>query len=319
MALSLRHVAFAGISTFIAWGLATSWAPILRYLGYAFIAGGFAIFSSLGALILLSARKRQHSNPPLRDLPRVAAFVHSEAWETETKWLSDTSVYNRTTLYPSSTIIAESLDNIVDWLLRDLVTSWYRNITPRQDFVNQVDHAIRIAFVVIRDRIFGIDIVEVAVSRIVPVVTSHFKDFYDAERAIRGKDLNRNVTESEELDLAIARKYQNGKLHPAASLAFSDMKIVQQEYMRKIVARLLPELLPESLIRSRAVSVLMKEILSCAVLAPLMQLVSDPDTWNQLMEAYVGFRDREPPFLTDFFRARQCFKIVRLCANYETP
>lgn len=237
--------------------------------------------------MFLSTSKTQDLNPALQPLSKVAAFIHPKTWELETAWLSGSAVYQRTTLYPSSVAISESLDNLIDWLLRDLVTSWYRNITPRQNFVHEVDHAIRTAFGSIRGRTVGIDAVEIAVSRIVPLVTSHLKDFYDAERVIRGKDLSRNFTESEELDLAIARKYRDGQLHSAASLTFADMKLVQQEYMRKIVTRLLPEILPESMIRSRAVTVVIKEILSCAVLEPLMRILSDPDTWNQLMEAYV--------------------------------
>lgn len=287
MALNLRHVATGGIIAFIAWGLATSWAPTLRYLGYAFIAGVLATVLTLGALILLSARESQDSNRPRPSLPSVAAFVRPEAWEAETAWLSKKAVYKRIILYPSSRKISEILDTLLDWLLRDLVTSWYSNITRSPNFVNEIDHALRTALVGIRDRTLGIDIVEVAVSRLVPHVTNHLKDFYDAERAIRGKDLNRNVTESEELDLAIARKYRDGNLHPAASLAYSDMILVQQEYLRKIIARLLPEILPERMIRSGAVFVFIKELVSCAVLAPLMQILSDPDTWNQLMEAYV--------------------------------
>lgn len=282
-----RHVATAGIIAFIAWGFATSWLPVLRYLGYAFAAGGLAAALSLGALILLSARKPQDIHRPLPPLPRVAAFVHPETWEADTTWLSNRATYNRIDLYPSSTIISKSLDRLLDWLLRDLVTSWYSNISRSPNFVREIDGAIRTALLGIGNRILGIDIVEAAISRIVPIVTNHLKDFYDAERAIRGRDLKRNVTESEELDLAIARKYRDGKLHPAASLAYSDMKLVQQEYLRKIVGRFLSELLPESMIRSRAVAVFIREIVSCAVLAPAMQMLSDPDTWNQLMEAYV--------------------------------
>jgi sorting nexin-25 len=65
---------------------------------------------------------------------------------------------------------------------------------------------------------------------------------------------------------------------------------MQQEHLRRTVVRLLPEILPENVIRSRAVSVLLKEIVACAVLSPVMQLLSEPDTWNQLMEAYVMLR-----------------------------
>lgn len=183
-------------------------------------------------------------------------------------------------------MLSDSLDNLLDWTLRDYVSSWYTKITPNLSFVNEIERAIRTALINIRDRIFDVDIVEVVVSRVVPLVTAHLKDFYEAERAIRGKNLNRNVTESVELDLAIAGKYRDGKLHPASSLAYADLKLVQQEYLRRMLVRLLPEILPESMIKSRVVFVLIKEIVSCAVLAPLMQLMSDPDTWNQLMEAY---------------------------------
>ena len=167
-----------------------------------------------------------------------------------------------------------------------MVSSWYGRITHSSNFTNSIDNAIRSAIVNIRDRIFAVDPVEIGVSRIVPIITRHLKDFYDAERAIRGKNLDRNVTESEELDIAIAGKYKNGRLHPAASLAYSDLKMVQQDYVRAIVVRLLPQVLPEPMIKSRAVFVLIREIVSCSVITPLLQLLSDPDTWNQLLEAY---------------------------------
>lgn len=218
--------------------------------------------------------------------PATAAFVAPEAWKKETAWLCRQAEYKREPLYPSSFIICDSIDGLLDWVLRDFVTSWYKNINTSPKFVNEIDRTLRGALAQLRDRILGVDLVELAVSRIVPLITAHLKEFYEAERAIRGKHLNRNVTESEELDLAIAGKYRDGKLHPAASLAYSDLKLRQQEHLRKLIIRLLPEVLPEHVLRSRAVSVLIKEIVSCAVLAPAMQLLSDPDTWNQIMEAY---------------------------------
>jgi sorting nexin-25 len=107
--------------------------------------------------------------------------------------------------------------------------------------------------------------------------------------------IRRNITEGEELDLAIAAKYKDGKLHPAASLAFSDSRSVEQEHMRKLLVRILPDVVPEDLISSRAVSVLIKEIVACAVLSPVLQLLKDPDTWNQLIEAYgrTALQDRK--------------------------
>ena len=289
MALKPRDVAIAAFLGFIAWGFVTSWAPVLRHIGYAFVAGLSTALLAIAAVVLLSIRKKedgaQASNRPLATV----AFLVPEAWQEETEWLSRRAFYKKTPLYPPSFVISDSVNGLLEWMLRDFVTAWYNNITASPNFVNEIDRITRVALINIRDRILGIDIVEVAISRIVPVITRHLKEFYEAERAIRGKHLNRNFTESEDLDLAIAAKYRDGKLHPAASLAYSDTNLVQQDYLRRIVLRLLPEVLPASMIRSRAVSVLIKEIVSCAVLAPLMQMLSNPDTWNQLMEAYVLF------------------------------
>lgn len=286
MALRARHVFIAAFVAFVAWGFLISWAPILRFLGYAFSAGVSITLLAIAFLLLLSTRKKEDVRRLARRPPRTAAFVAPEAWKEETEWLSTKAIYRRTPLYPPSFMISDSLDGLLDSILRDYVTSWYSKISPSSNFVNEIERAIRTALINISDRLFAVDIVEVVVSRIVPLVTAHLKDFYEAERSVRGKNLNRNVTESEELDIAIAGKYRDGKLHPAASLAYSDLKLVQQEHLRTIVVRLLPEVLPESMTKSRAVFVLIKEIVSCAVLAPLMQMLSDPDTWNQFMEAY---------------------------------
>ena len=286
MTLKARDVAIASIVAFIAWGFLVHWAPILRFLGYAFTAGICITLLALGTVGGLTIRKKEDgAQSPVR-LLRSLAFASPARWKEETIWLSDQAVYHQDLLYPPSSLISQNFDNLLDWVLRDFVTAWYDKITASPNFVNSIDRAIRAAVINIRDRVFGIDVVEASVSRIVPLITRHMKDFYEAERSVRGRNLNRNVTESEELDIAIAGKYRDGKLHPAASLAYSDLKIVQQDYVRKIVVRLLPEVLPENMIKSRAVAVLIKEIVSCSVIAPLLQLLSDPDTWNQLLEAY---------------------------------
>ncbi|MCJ1287121.1 Intermediate filament protein [Xylographa opegraphella] len=286
MALSHRDVAIAAVLAFVSWGFLTHWVPVLRYLGYAFVTGaaisGFAILF----VNIVTVKRRTNGAPSALQAPCTIAVIEQEAWEAETAWLATKAGYKRKPLFPSSFVVSDSLDGLLEWVIRDFVTSWYGNITRRPNFPNEIDDALRVVLLGIKSRLEAHDMVEVMVSRFVPIVTSHLKDFYDAEHAVRGKKLNRNVTESEELDLAIAAKYKDGKLHPAASLAFSDTKMAQQEYMRKLVVRLMPEVLSESMIRSRAVSVLIKEVVSCGVLTPVMQILSDPDTWNQSMEAY---------------------------------
>ncbi|KAL8937824.1 MAG: hypothetical protein Q9211_003485 [Gyalolechia sp. 1 TL-2023] len=286
MNLRGRDVAIAAVFVFVAWGYAVHWLPFLRYLGFAFTAGFVISLLLVGATGAFTVRKKHKALAPFPQLSKSLALTHPKAWQDETSWLSEQALYRRESLFPPSFVVSESLDGLLARLLQDLIGSWYGNITGSPNFLNSVDTSIRLALIDIRERLLAVDLVEVGVSRIGPIITRHLKDFYEAERLVRGKDLNRNVTESEELDLAIAGKYKDGRLHPAASLAYSDLKIVQQEYVRKIVVRLLPQILPEHVIKSRAVSVLIKEIVSCSVITPLLQLLSDPDTWNQLLEAY---------------------------------
>lgn len=295
MALTRRHVLLSSVVGFVAWGYVVHWLPLLRYLGYAFVAGAVLTVLLLLTITLATSRNRQEGKTRSALSRLSLSFLAPEKWEAETSSFGETRKYRPAKLYPPSFVISNALDGLVTLALRDFISSWYSNITKDTTFVNEIDRNIRLALLDIKDRLLQKDLVEVAVSRLVPLVTTHLKEFDQAERVIRGKALNRNVTESEELDLAIAAKYHEGKLHPAASLNFSDTKLVQQEHLRKILVRILPDILPDDVVKSRAVLVLVKEIVACAVLFPVMQILSSADTWNQLMEAYgrIALQDRK--------------------------
>jgi len=288
MELSRRDVVVAAIAIFIAWGWLTHWIPTLRYLPYAFLAG--CTITAAGTLYLILSTSRGRTRHVVEDYPRRQrnlAFVYPKTWKADTASLRSRSNYQRAPLYPQSFVISNSIDGLLDLILRDFVASWYGKISARPTFTNEVDRAIRAVLVNIRDRFLKIDVVELAISRVVPIITAHMSDFYEAERTIRGRKLTRVVTESEELDLAIAGKYRDGKLHPAASLTSLNTRLLEQQHLRSVVMRLLPKVLPDKMTASPSVSILIREIVACAVLLPVMQMLADPDTWNQLLEAYV--------------------------------
>jgi sorting nexin-25 len=287
MALRRRDVILASIGLFIAWGYAVSWAPVLRWAGYAFTLGFILPILGLVAVILLTSRGVEYGERNRFARPRGLQFLGQRAWRAEVASMKTRQAYTKQPLYPDSFVISSALDDVLDFIIRDFVVSWYSKISPNPTFSNQVDGAVRAALISLRNKLFETDLVEVVTVRFVPIFTAHFREFYNAERAVRGKHLNRSVTESEELDLAIAGKYNEGKLHPAASLGYSDLKLVQQEYLRDAITGLLPKIMPQSMMTSRAVTVLIQELVSCAVLLPVMQMLAEPDTWNQIMEAYV--------------------------------
>lgn len=284
MVLNRRDLGLAGIAGFIAWGLLVRWLPILRYLAYACALGALLTAALLLGVLLLTARGRDAGQGiPLRHRPM--ALITPDRWKDDVSSLRKGLEYQPSSLYPPSFVVSEGIDELLALVIRDFVSSWYRAISPSPVFANEIDRLIRTALGNVRDRMLAEDLISLIVSRIVPILTTHLKEFDIAERAVRGKNLSRNVTESEELDRAIASKYREGQLHRAATLSFSDQKAVEQEYLRKIAARLLPKLFPASAMNSRIVSVLTREIVACAVLFPVTSILSDPDTWNQLMEA----------------------------------
>ena len=288
MALQGRDIALAGIACFIAWGYAVNWLPALRWAGHAFVGGVLAALAALLALVLLTSGGSRHRRLRDRDTsrPHGAAFLAPDIWKREVAALRQRQTYVKTPLFPESPRVSAALDEILEYIIRDFIQSWYSGISKNPVFTDEVDRAIRCALLRIRDRLVDLDLAKVLTTRLVPILTAHFRDFYHAERSVRGRKLNRSVTETEELDLAIASKYREGKLHPAASLSFSDTKTAQQDYLRQVVSGILPKVLPDALLASRPVSILIREITACAVVFPVMQMLSDPDTWNQLMENY---------------------------------
>ncbi|KAK3995830.1 sorting nexin-12 [Cladorrhinum sp. PSN332] len=287
IALKGRDLVLAGLASFIAWGYAVNWFPVLRWAGHAFVGGVIVTLVALAALTLLNSRSpRQLAKIKRISRPNGVVFNGPEAWEKEVAALRQRQSYTKTSLCPESPQLSAALDQVLEYIIRDFIRVWFSGISKSPVFENEVDKAIRVALLRVRDRIQEVDLAEVLTTRLVPIMTAHFRHFFEAERSIRGRKLNRSVTETEDLDLAIASKYKDGKLHPAASLAFSDTKTAQQDYLRKVMGKILPKVLPGNLLASRAVSTIIREITACAVMFPVIQMLADPDTWNHLMENY---------------------------------
>lgn len=331
MALRSRDALLAGVAGFIAWGYATHWFPAIRFAGHGLLAGALLSCAGLVAFVfsvqipIYAPIEATGSGPLPAALSKVTtatlsstrraptvAFVSPDNWARERAALRARLVYRPAPLYPPMPRVSAALDTLLASVLRENVRSWFSHISqpgPLQDqtFPNNVDATIRVALGNLRDRLLAVDdVVEVLTSRLVPLLTAHFHDFNEAERAIRGRKLNRSVTESDELDLAIAARYRelrearavaagkapgntNSGLHSAAQLSYSEAntKLVQQDYLRRVVGeKLLPQLLPAKFLASRPVAALVREIVACAVLYPLLQILAEPDTYNQLMENY---------------------------------
>ena len=59
-------------------------------------------------------------------------------------------------------------------------------------------------------------------------------------------------------------------------------------HLRKLVDAALPIILPAKDAGSKALHIVVREIVACAVLAPITEMLSDPDFWNRTIEQLVS-------------------------------
>ena len=237
------------------------------------------------------------TRPPIPNTLRTAArpfsFSTPAAWQavlTRSQW-SHKSPQTLTPLLPDSPVISAALNDILIMIVRDFVLVWYKDISNSPSFPTAVSGTIHSSLQRLISRVEGLDLSALMVKRILPKVTAHIEQFRQSEVALRGAGLERRLTQSEELDLLLASRYASkgsGKLHSAVdNLSSTFTKQSEEAHLRDIVDKALPYILPEKEGRSKALKIVVREIVACSVLYPVMDMLSDPDFWNKSIDQVV--------------------------------
>jgi sorting nexin-25 len=275
--------------------------------------------ASLSALLLLNtvvlyiylkyfisphSQEKKENFKPLR-------FTHKKIWpQLEKLRQFDNSINNEQ--ISNEEEIEEAFNNLLKLIIRDFIQSWYMKITGQmteQTFPLSVDKIIRCSAIKLKKRLENTDLLFIILNKIIPKVTSHISEFRTAETSLRGKSLERSVTQSDELDLLLASRYRQGKLHSALTTAAVTTKPTEIVYLRHMMDRVLPFIMDEKELNSGPVRVVIREIFSNSVLQPVLDMLADPDFWNQTIDAYVIFLKFMQKFfnnlLTLFYLARK--------------
>ncbi|KAF5388574.1 hypothetical protein D9757_004709 [Collybiopsis confluens] len=222
---------------------------------------------------------------------RPFAFSTPAAWQavvTRSQWSQNTP-QSFPPLYPDSPMISTAINDILIMIVRDFVLTWYKDISSSASFPVAVSAVLHDSLSQLLDRAAAIDLPSLVVKRILPRITEHVELFRQSEIALRGAGLERRLTHSEELDIMLASRYgasrNAGKLHPAIeNLSTTFTRQSEEIHLKQLVDKALPYVLPESENRSRALKIVVREIVACAVLYPVMEMVSDPDFWNRAID-----------------------------------
>ncbi|EKM61598.1 uncharacterized protein PHACADRAFT_248287 [Phanerochaete carnosa HHB-10118-sp] len=151
-------------------------------------------------------------------------------------------------------------------------------------------------------RAANLDLPALVVRRIMPEVTAHIEQFRQSEIALRGAGLERRLTQSEELDILLASRYASrggGKLHSAVdNLSSTFTKQTEENHLRSLVDRALPYILPEKEAGSECVKIVVREIVACSVLYPVVDMLADPDFWNRMINQVAGEAIRQQKLIS---------------------
>ncbi|PPR01909.1 hypothetical protein CVT24_001248 [Panaeolus cyanescens] len=237
-----------------------------------------------------------HKSPQpnyLHQAARPFAFSTPAAWQavtTRSQWFHNTPK-NLPPLYPNSNEISDALNDIVTMIIRDFVSAWYDAISSSPAFPIAVSGVLNASIKQVIERASAIDATSLVVKRILPKVTAHIDQFRQSEVALRGAALERQLTQSEELDLLLASRYasKGGKLHPAvANLSTTFTRQTEEAHIRQLIDRALPHILPPKERNSKALTLVVREIATCSVLYPVMDMLADPDFWNRTIDQVAG-------------------------------
>jgi sorting nexin-25 len=183
--------------------------------------------------------------------------------------------------------LQSSFQKVLELGERDFISSWTEQLAPDEPaLLNTLHHSISkplIESLRLRVEKFESSFPSFFLTRLLPVVTDHFASYRKAEAAVRGQDLERNLTETEETRDLLCKSYRQGMLHPAVFFVGGG----DTAYLRKIAELVLPALIPEREYKSGCLRKIMREIVVCSVLKPAIDLFSDPDYLNQSIDALV--------------------------------
>ncbi|GMM33316.1 Mdm1 protein [Saccharomycopsis crataegensis] len=192
-------------------------------------------------------------------------------------------------------------------------------------FTDEVKISIKYAIASLYLKLSGLDFTNLMVLRLVPIITDHFNNFVSAKASIRkkyllsnsnskatisglgissgvsgGKNTKRqtsandkllNLTDESQINLLISQFYNHGKLHDSVNSFRENSQFStfsQKAHLRAKLNKILPLILEKNEISCSPVNLLIREIVINCVFLPVVNMVVDPDFWNQMIVDKIG-------------------------------
>ncbi|XP_020647595.3 sorting nexin-19 isoform X1 [Pogona vitticeps] len=174
----------------------------------------------------------------------------------------------------------EEIESMIRKILRDFVSSWYRAVTPQRGFEVQVENAMMALAMELKRRMALVD-KRALTQKVLLLGGCHLQTYKKARERVAGMgDPGDQTPEAEHLWRAYSDLWGP---HMAVQSPSHEV-----DYARRIVDLLLHVLVPRPHLETRTGRFVVVELVTCNVLLPMINKMSDPDWLNLLLVAIVS-------------------------------
>ncbi|CAI9104405.1 OLC1v1003067C1 [Oldenlandia corymbosa var. corymbosa] len=178
-----------------------------------------------------------------------------------------------------SPIVEAAIEDFVNKLMQDFVVDlWYFSITPDKDAPQLIHGIIMDALGEVSGRVKEINLVDLLTRDVVDLVGDHI-DLFRRNQATIGVDVMGTLSSEERDDRLKHHLLASKELHPALASADCEYK-----YLQRLMGGVLAVLLRPRESQCPLVRCIAREILTCLVMQPVLNLAS-PWYINQLIES----------------------------------
>lgn len=194
-------------------------------------------------------------------------------------------------------IIDEQLQEIIRLTMRDYVHPWYYEISNNKQFLHEIQQTAQNLIITVANRAKEVDWVNYVTRTAVEDFASHIRLFHSAQDKLK----------------KLSHKEDDPETLPSLESVFFDLEIEMDDgicrdeicsdqqkeldYLRDVVELLLFIMLPAQDFHSKPLTFLLREILACYILKPMLDMFSDPDYVNQ----NITWLCKDTTFTTDAF------------------
>lgn len=223
-------------------------------------------------------------SPPIaKKVPKRFQFLLGPEWQRILLLQQVTAAELAIPIAPSVPQVAERLETLVALIVNNFIEGWYQNVSKSTLFPDSTKIELKSVLRKLQLRLADVNMPEFLVFRVIPLLTEHYKTFVACKNS-------HDALYSMESKLELFKSLDRESVHRGVSMTLPGQEARKQEkqYLRELVALVLPLLLSEEEAKSVIVVDLLREILSCTVLANLFEALSEADLLNQLVVNLIG-------------------------------